>query len=324
MPDLVRRIGVTAIGMIACSWPHTRDRSTTLSACEGPAASLLRPATAIAEAATQIAAIWPGFWPRPTFGYYLADSATVMVADEASNSFRRLECASTINGLATRAWILDGPNKQYQAGITPIMRGNSAAGALVRLRATDSASVDLVVHESFHLYQVTRFSAFFSPPLVRALPDTLALGTAFGPELALELNLLADALVALPERRRGIARAYLARRSVRLADRPWVASAERKMEMVEGTAQYVGLRAAELATAPPARGTTLSRGVAAALREIASRIKLDASTVRDLAPRSYESGSAIALLLDEYHAGWKSAVEQGMPLDSLLAQALAK
>jgi hypothetical protein len=150
----------------------------------------------LGRAAPRIAAVWPGFFAPPAFGLYRVDTLAVVVADRAPPGFQRFACPALPAEVARRAWVRRGPDALLRGGIVPLPGPPDFTGAAVRMRGDVTASATLVVHESFHMYEVGHFTAFFDAPLIRALPDTLTLGADFAPRLADELDTLAAAVTA--------------------------------------------------------------------------------------------------------------------------------
>lgn len=324
MSSIVCLGALTALSVLACAG-RAGPFSNASSRCQSADSASLAAAVAIAEADPPVASLWPGFWTRPTFGFYLKDSAALVVADQQPKGFKSLECEEASKALAKRLWVPDENDKYYQSGFVPIRGESGFEGAIVQLMSTQSASVDFAAHESFHMYQITRFRTFMEPPLGRELPDSLSLGHDFASRLSIELQALGDAVTAATsEDRRIMTLSYLAMRSARLGDYPLAAAVERKMEMIEGSAQYVGLRAVASTHSPSRSTMEARRSLAAQLRGIANKIRIDSTDIRDLRPRTYYSGAALAFLLDDSHPGWQHAVERGMPLDALVSSSFAR
>jgi hypothetical protein len=128
-------------------------------------------------------------------------------------------------------------------------------------------------------------------------------------------------VVAEPDSLRLLLQRYLAVRRARVGMLPDVMEVERRMERSEGTAKYVGCKAATLATRATAERSLdcVREELDRPLESFPSMPEADARLMRW---RYYGTGGAIALLLDRLKPGWKPLVEQGMHLDQLLAQAV--
>jgi hypothetical protein len=115
---------------------------------------------------------------------------------------------------------------------------------------------------------------------------------------------------------------YLRMRDARLAMMGEGAkAAERSMESIEGTPEYVGLAAAVAVEHPgeddPQLASRMRDTVAALLRTSAADVR-EHGLQRDLRPRVYYSGAALAALLDDRSSARRARTEAGDPLDVLL------
>jgi hypothetical protein len=200
--------------------------------------------------------------------------------------------------------------------------------AIAPLGSTFFNQLEFYFHESFHLaHQRARFvetpedrrAARLKEPLV----DSAHLTPNFAATAELERRMLSAALgIADVDSLRAHLRRYLAVRRGRAGTLLDVVEVERRMERMEGTAKYVGCRAAAQAL-----GASPERAIACVQEELEMDLEKDRSNMpeadaRLMRWRHYGTGGAIALLLDRLRPGWKPLVEQGMHLDQLLSQAV--
>jgi hypothetical protein len=210
----------------------------------------------------------------------------------------------------------------HGASLQPLADGNDLVGVTVGLRSSPWATADLVAHESFHLaYQLKRFTN--ASALHRELPADVRIDSVTADQAAFELDGLARVLTHsdAASRRSGTG-TYLRIRDARLAMMcEGAKAAERSMESVEGTAEYVRLSAAVAVEHPGEDDAQLASRmrdtVAALLRASAADVR-EHGLQRDLRPRVYYSGAALAALLDDRSSAWRARAEAGDPLDVLL------
>jgi hypothetical protein len=213
---------------------------------------------------------------------------------------------------------------------TPLPLGPDTVWAITPRGGSTFEQLEFYFHESFHLAHQRgggfvetpedRRTARFRQPLVNpahVTPEFVAGAEAERRMLRAALDVTdADSL-------RAHLRDYLGARRRRAGTLLDVVEAERRMERIEGTAQYVGCRAAALALELPEQR---------AIDCVREELEIDLAKERSDFPeadarlmrwRHYGTGGAIALLLDRLRPGWKPLLEQGMHLDQLLAQAVA-
>lgn len=266
--------------------------------------TLVSAAERIVEREDALSRLWPGFWPEgQPFILHHPDVGAVFGGDAAPAGleFRRGPLAGALS-----AFELDYP---------------SGAPNTVALKfSTRDENLGVLFHEQFHDFQRDAFrwigdghEEFVDPLLIPDRGD-------FAARAEIERRVLADALrESDPAARRRLAQVYLALRQARLAAlSPDLASVEAHREWSEGTAQYVGLRGAEVATRRP--GAARARIVDGLRKDLA-----DAGggfMVNWFRWRAYDVGAAMAWLLDDVRADWRTRVEAGERLDVLLGEAL--
>jgi hypothetical protein len=187
--------------------------------------------------------------------------------------------------------------------------------------------LDFYYHESFHGYQDQKFVSKSASPFVRpgkpsvdpahiAAPDFTAM-------VELERRILRAALNQSSRRAlRSILQQYLAVRQTRSAGLTDVQVRERAIERIEGTAQFVGCRAATIATGAPA--SRFESCIADELVEpLGSFLNLPESDARLMRWRLYGTGAAIAQSLERLKVKWREPLQQGTAsLDEMLAKAV--
>ncbi len=184
--------------------------------------------------------------------------------------------------------------------------GGVTTATLVLDLAPDHSAADwaaIAAHEAFHVFQRERHPTWvgneaelFTYPFDHH--DLLSLRR-------LETAMLARALSAVGDERRAWAATFVAVRDQRYASLPQGAIGyERGTELNEGLARYVEGKA---------------RGEKA-------KVVADDYPAEAVRLRAYDTGWAIAALLDEVAPDWQKGLEAGdsRPLDRLLADALAK
>jgi hypothetical protein len=291
-------------------------------------AELVPVAQALAAAGSQIARIWPGFWTDDQAALLLSPSGgMVLIASwDAPNEFHKIaQVPETPHQLYMRDGFLPG----YERGRYPVtieINGHQVY-ALPAMGSTFFGRLEFYVHEAFHHYQrhanggwveVPEDSISGVNPAQYLLDPSIVDDPVFRAQLAEEDRLLR--LVAFEtnlEVLRSLLRAYLTSRAERLAGRPDVEALERRYERREGTAQYVGCRAAQAAS--DALSQTLQECVARDLE----RQQPSSLVLRLMQLRPYASGAIMSLALDRLTIeSWRDAVAQGWHIDQLLAKAL--
>jgi hypothetical protein len=174
------------------------------------------------------------------------------------------------------------------------------------------------IHEAFHNYQRRKHfgNAGRSADIGVDSATDLALAE-------LEQLLLADALDSTdPRHRQQVSRFFMAVRTTRHARlAPAMSEAERTLEAIEGTANYVESNARIVATeAPQVIGFARSRD--AVLAELSTRLRTPLNPSTFSRYRYYLTGAAMGFLLEDLASGWQQRVEGGAFQQDLLAWAV--
>jgi hypothetical protein len=283
-----------------------------------------------------IASVWPGFWPQ-SFGIYAPRNFIFVYSPTARpHGYQILPDKFSPASMRGAAYTYEGEWTVLSGGVIPIVPtmtpGQTLAGPIeipqqlasthvpvaVPLRPYVS-TVELVLHESFHSWQLAHFRSRFPPPYsgqgVLAPSDIAALKT--------EKELLLAALAGLAQDKRVYERAvneYLAARATRHARTAKDAIAfEHFQESYEGVAAFVGL-AGRIA----AEGKPTSELVAAVSTMVNERWNTSEGAERQqLISRTYATGASMAVILE--HLGikdWRTRVKDSIPLESVLRESI--
>jgi hypothetical protein len=284
----------------------------------------------LVERAAAIAAVWPGFWSDAPRFMLLRDqqSALMITPHDPGPEFTAVPDAALPPALQGRVYL----RREYPPSLGPhsfslrFAVGNDTVPALEPLGSAAFGRSNFYLHEAFHGFQLTQFTAIpederrarMGEPLV----DPAQLGDGFAAAANQERQLLSRALSAGREDRIAVLGEYVAAREERLRNRPDAAAVERRMERSEGTAYYVGCRtSAEALGAPP--GTARACVSSELERPLEARQDFPEADARLMRWRLYGTGGALALLLDDLEVeSWQARVEQGAGLYELLRQAL--
>lgn len=332
-----RRVAAMAAAIVAAAparSAHAQDASVNPAAITSADSTMVRAAAAIFRAASEVEGIWPGYWPMGAAVVLLHPSQTVMVvsAGRPPHRYAPLEGDDSLPGeLRGHTYVMRGtlPGVHENSFATRVPMGADSVWAVAPAGAGFYNQLEFYYHEHFHLAH-QRGGHFVETPEDRrmaAFREPLVNPTHLTPEFAaaaeLERGMLASALeIADADSLRAHLRRYLAARRQRAATKLDVVEVERRMERSEGTAQYVGCRAAAMAAGePPQRAVACVREQLT--RDLEQRADFPEADARLMRWRLYGTGGAIALLLDRLRPGWKPLVEQGMHLDQLLAEAVS-
>ncbi len=293
---------------------------------DGPAPAsgdqvLLETGSRLALASPAIARIWPGFW-SPRHGFILAQphQAVLLVSERAPDPvYSPLPPRGVPRVLRGRAYVARGevPGLNSSRGFAFDLRVPVAGAQLtgVPLRENPAATINFLVHEAFHAFQLDHFArpnresdAFDA----RSASDTQFIALA-----EVERRLLARALTIPRDSLEHLVRGYLAVRARRYAAAAAsVREEELHMERIEGSAQLVGVTAAALSTG------SAPDSVTAMVRELLTT-ELDAPDPRWLLRfRVYGTGAAIGILLDRLGVEWKARMQAGATFHELLSGAV--
>ncbi len=329
---------VAALAAVVVAAPvpaYAQSPSRSASVLQSADSTILNAAIAIARTASGVEQIWPRYRPKQGALALLRPPETILLVTSGRPpaGYAAVRERSLPRELRGRVYLRRGPlpNVDEHTFGTAVALGTDTIWAVAPMGSDSSdffRKLEFYYHEHFHLAHQrggkfvetpeARRRARFGQPLV----DPAHLTPKFATMAELERRMLSAALeIADVDSLRTHLRRYLAVRRERAGTLLDVVEVERRMERDEGTAMYVGCKAAALATAAP-----LERAVACILKELERDLekapKGPEADARLMRWRLYGTGGAIALLLDRLRPGWKPLVEQGMHLDQLLAQAV--
>lgn len=274
-----------------------------------------------------IAALWPGFWSPPEFIVHRGREVALLYSPRGARpEFARVRPDSQYRSISPHTYVLLGRRPRR---VRRLVRGEPFVPFALNLGAPRDPSVhvlspvDVLVHESFHHWQVNAFSE-----RPRCLPQWYPRSMVFSPEfreaVQKELAQLQVAIRSTPgrEMRRAAVEYLLARKQRLSAVDPLAFHIEQWQERAEGTARYVG-NAAHLVVERSSLDL-LPQVLATALDSLISRAGNPSVTAEgEQAGRSYGAGAAIAFLISQVAPpGWQSVVQEGRPLDEVLAEAV--
>ena len=295
-------------------------------------AELTPVAALLVQSSPQIAQIWPGFWSGDQSFLLLSPSGgMLLVASFAPPSeFTAVPAAEAGPGMTGRAFTRDGSLPGMTPGTFPGLydiAGHSTY-ALPPMGATLFRRLAFYTHEAFHYHQRLGATPWVSTPgdsimglsPIAFLRDSSILyDPDFRAALRREDELLRR-MMAEHDRStlRTVSRQYLAARAERHRGRPDVLGIEQRYERREGTAVYVGCRAAGIALRDSAAVTSCF------LRDLGEE-KPANPALQFLRWRLYSVGAVLSLVLDRLEVpSWKAAVAAGEQLDQLVARAVAR
>ncbi|WP_426052248.1 hypothetical protein [Brevundimonas sp. SL161] len=299
---MIKRCGAGLAGALFALTP-----SVSICQVPEPEASLVAKAQQITDRSTELARIWPGYWPegQAFVLYEPANGAVIVGTDGSSNSVRYQ--AGELPGADT-TFVFDYP-------------GGSPNMMLMTLGSDWSASAQTLFHEQFHDFQSDTFDKSdmrFGGEYVdlSSITDRIRFTAA----AEMERRILADALSAQTDTQRDdlVRRYFVLRREREATASLVIASVERNKERYEGTAVFV----AETARALVARngGVSLTDGLVKSLRD-----DLHGDADRPYATswfrwRAYGVGAALCWLLEKRGTDWRARVERGEALDLILEE----
>jgi hypothetical protein len=244
------------------------------------------------------AELWPGFDPRSTpVAIYDGHQTWLFRHPSPPSPFRSYEGTD-------EAWVMDGWYPDVRANSSAEIEGLQTATLIARQGEPDGLAA-VLIHESFHVFQAQRHPDWtanevelFVYPLESA--GLLAFRRLETEALRRSLGTTDD------ESRLCWVTAALSMRRARFALMPpGSVEYERGLELKEGLANYVEIKATGQ---PPL-----------------DLFPLESFSVSQVRDRSYATGSALALSLDQFDPGWPSRLELlTRPLDELLLDALSE
>jgi hypothetical protein len=297
--------------------PLSRDAGVRKPAQDTSLAAI---AALIHQAGPAVDSVWPGFWPgERSFMLLRPRTETVLVTRRPPPA----EYAALTGGVPPGLRGLVYRHRDYPADLghaglaTRYVVGGDTLPAVAPLGATLAGRLLFFYHEAFHGHQHRAFAPEPAPSFSSVDPGET--GAAFGAAAQAEREVLLAALEA-PDRvsTLALAKRYLEMRSARLALAPTAEPVERAVELVEGTAEFVGCRAAAAAAGTGDGGLgCVRRWLERPLEEWPNAPERNARMMRW---RLYGTGAAILVLADRLGAsGWRARLMQGgvSPVDIL-------
>jgi hypothetical protein len=299
--------------------------------------SVLSTAVTLVAKREELARIWPGFWSgEPAFFLAVPEGAVVLVSTRTPGPEYTLTPAPPQHPeLRDVLYTRLGPTGAgaLRSGWWDMRhRSGDVSGTAIAMRETSKKSIEVLLHEAFHRYQLEVLQVVGA----NMPADSIYVDVVYNRLAELERVSLAAALadpvpIAIRER----LSEYLAVRLHRERLFPHLARDERRVEIMEGTAQYVGLRAGAIAF--PNDGSPHDE----VLRDLLQPLRLqelmryvdrpDPIVFRDATERMrwahrtrlYATGAAIAFLLDVIREGWQDDVARGRTLPDVVMDAIS-
>jgi hypothetical protein len=257
----------------------------------------------VVNAPTEANQVWPGFsLPSRSFAVQTPSGLFLHTPGPAPPGFQR------VRGV----WFQAGPLPGLGAGIAIDHPIGELRVTIVRAGSTADQTARTLYHEGFHGFQRAQSK---QRPILDS--RTLAITVDQAARIEIERRLLADALLDQKSASLRLREAMALRRERSAAGGEALQAAERFAEWNEGLAEYVGIASAARALKQPDQGPR---------QTVAASLKLSLASLggspdeRLVRARSYATGAALALLLDELEPGWKLAIEDS-PLDEMAARA---
>jgi hypothetical protein len=281
-------------------------------------------ASVVVSVESELAQIWPGFWP-PGRSFILTNPGQLVLLvsrDVPDEPFRPACVPDRFPDLRGQAYMYRGVLHDLLASegyFDLAYRTGDVVATAVAYRDGVNATLEFLVHEAFHAYQDINF-----PPQQRNESADLEVYTRvdYNALAEIERRMLADALALNePDLLQAHLRAYLAVRDRRLElTSEMFRRTEAELETIEGSAQYVGMVARRLATA--AESPSLVEEAIASLQTPMQVDRWRRSAEQQLRwmhrHRLYRTGVALALVLERIGADWRTELEAGNSLVALL------
>ena len=282
--------------------------------------ALVATGRAVARVMDSSGDVWPGFDPEAILIYWpYAPFPAVLVTEKTPPADWRAVDPGLGPGSPT-VYFRTGALRGLVGNIALDYRLGDITATAVTLDVALPGALDFAFHEAFHFFQRGAFAnAGRGDPVI---PDSLVADAEYLALQEVEIRLLRAALEeSNPARRTDLLHRYLAvRRGRLLRVDSAVEMAERHWELIEGTATWVGLKAATLGS-PTAR-RDIARGVLNdELRDLPAGNQ-GRLAQRVVYHRSRGTGAALVTLLDDAGAEWRPVAEGGHRLDDLLARTL--
>lgn len=318
-PLLAQRASEGAVGSLVIEWPQD--------------SALLTTARAVVLATDTLRSLWPGFWTEEqSFTLFEPGRGALLVGRRQPDApFTRVW---PIPGMLALDGLLYGTRENIPGlrrssgpsdyGFNTRFRSGTVIAPSIQIGDSLAHTLNVLFHEVFHAYQSQSFKVM---PRQQDLTSETFLDAQYTALAEIERRLLADALGLTGAGRARKLEEYSAIRARREASlaRSFV-EAERRQETFEGTAHYVGLLGVTL---------TLSRDKASLAHALQERLRRPVQlwswlTDLDQTQRSrwhhlirlYDTGAAMALLMDDLVSDWQSVVQNGVPLYDVLRHTL--
>ncbi|MDP8914420.1 MAG: hypothetical protein M3N39_12710, partial [Pseudomonadota bacterium] len=286
-----------------------------------PTEPMISTATKVSGAASKLARIWPGYWPRnQNFVLHAPGQGALLIGDgPAPSGFRAVPSDRLPRELQGRAFYHQGPLRGVEMPFVidyPV--GANRTAILVTQREGLSSTIGTMLHEQFHGFQRSAFKKAGTPEFVS--PQAIADRPAFAATADTERILLTAALASGDQRSaKALLHQYLALRGQRTSLLPEsVRETERGLERTEGTAQFAQILGQEAVFG--GGEAAIKAMLIEALRSPLAFHQGQYMTIW-FRNRSYSVGAAMSYLLDSLGTrNWRSRVQAGAALDTLLAE----
>lgn len=317
-----------AVAEAAAAGPAAAEPAIVSIVPRAPAAmprkdsALVEVGRAIARVMASSGELWPGFAPEAILVYWPYEPMpAVLVTGKVPPDDWREVVAGTAGGMPA-IYFRQGPLRGLVGNMSlhyPVGGVSATAVPLNTMAVADM--VDFAFHEAFHRFQQDVFATMRDGDPI--IPDRLVADPEYLALQEVEYPLLRAALdEPRVERRSDIVHRYLAVRRARLERvDPAVEAAERRWELIEGAAAWVGLKAATLASST-ARADHARKVRTRELRNLLPLHGQSGLYQRVVRTRSRAVGAAVMVLLDDAGAPWQQVAESGRSLHDLLSRGL--
>ncbi len=321
---IVLSAALPVVGFAACGKGDAEGGTSTVALSPADTA-LASMAAAMVRARAQVDGAWPGHWPAGHGFVLMKPPATALLVSGSDDApgYDRVAGEGVPAELAGKLWRA----REYPAVVAMNHRvGGQVVPAMEPRGSTPYSRLFFYYHEAFHGHQSRAFARRPDEPVLVDGKRTVDSASIAPPEFAaageVERRMLVDALrLADADSLRALLRAYLAVRAERTGRLPDVRRVERHSERMEGTATFVGCRAARAVLGSPEDSV-----LACIRRELTRPLHLAPPAEADarlMRWRHYGTGAAMAYLLERLgDPDWRKRVEEGAPLDEVLARAV--
>lgn len=280
--------------------------------------ALVETGRAIARVMASSGELWPGFAPEAILVYwpYAPMPAVLVSAKAPPDDWREVVPAKA--GGTPAIYFREGSLRGLVGNMSlHYSVGDVSATAVALNTMAVGEMVDFAFHEAFHRFQQDVFASMRDGDPI--IPDSLVADPEYLALQEVEYPLLRAALdEPRHARRTDILHRYLAVRRARLERvDPVVRAAERRWELIEGAAAWVGLKAATLHS-PTARADHARKVRTEELRNLLPLHGQSGLYERVVRTRSSAVGAAVMVLLDDAGALWQPVAESGRSLHDLL------